>query len=87
MTYVLGHSDAELQRLIVQARLLGPITRRYLHEAGSAPVMRVLDVGCGTGEVTFLLAELLGGVGTVVGVDSATPALIEARERAKARFF
>jgi hypothetical protein len=42
--YVLGHSDVELQRLAPQARLIDPITRRFLVSAGVREGMRVLDV-------------------------------------------
>src|SRR5438309_52627 len=44
-SYVLGHSDRELARLQVQARLIGPITRGFMRDSGIAPGMRVLDVG------------------------------------------
>ena len=65
--YVLGHSDGELARLNAQARLIDPITRQFLRDAGIIPGMRVLDVGCGAGDVTFLAADLVGGAGEVVG--------------------
>ena len=52
-TYVLGHSDREITRLRVQARLLEPATRRFLLEAGLSPGMRVLDIGRGAGDVAF----------------------------------
>jgi NAD(P)-dependent dehydrogenase (short-subunit alcohol dehydrogenase family) len=48
--YVFGHSDSELHRLMRQAAVLAPITRRLLSDAGLPRDMRVLDVGCGTGE-------------------------------------
>jgi hypothetical protein len=57
--YSLGHSDRELERLRVQARLIDPITRRFFVDAGIAPGMRVLDVGSGVGNVAFLAAELV----------------------------
>ena len=82
-SYVLGHSPEELQRLTLQARLLEPITRRVLLAAGVAAGMRVLDVGSGMGDVTFLAAELVGPDGHVVGVDRAPSALAQATERAK----
>lgn len=85
VAYVLGHSDAELLRLTIQARLLEPITRRYLQCAGITPGMRVLDVGCGTGDVALLAAELVSNSGEVVGADRAASAVAVARERAKAR--
>ena len=83
--YVLGHSDRELDRLRVQARLIEPITRRFFVEAGIVPGMRVLDVGSGAGDVAFLAADLVGDTGEVVGVDRAPAALRVARERASAR--
>jgi hypothetical protein len=52
-SYVLGDSDRELDRLSTQARLLEPITRRWLHEAGIVSGMQVLDVGTGAGDVAF----------------------------------
>ncbi len=62
--YVLGHSHRELDRLSTQARLLKPITRRWLRDAGIVPGMQVLDVGSGTGDVAFIAADLVGGTGT-----------------------
>jgi SAM-dependent methyltransferase len=79
---VLGHSDAELDRLAVQARLIEPITRRFFAAAGIARGMRVLDVGSGVGDVAFLAAELVGDLGEVIGIDRAPAALTVARRRA-----
>jgi SAM-dependent methyltransferase len=82
--YVLGHSDRELNRLAVQARLVDPITRGFFHAAGIIAGMRVLDVGSGAGDVAFLAAELVGETGEVVGIDRAPKALAVARERTRA---
>jgi 2-polyprenyl-3-methyl-5-hydroxy-6-metoxy-1,4-benzoquinol methylase len=67
--YVLGHSEREIDRLIAQAGFIEPITRRFFVEAGIAPGMTILDVGCGVGDVAFLAAELVGPSGEVVGID------------------
>lgn len=83
--YVLGHSQRELERLRTQAIWLEPVTRRILEDAGIAPGMRVLDVGSGTGGVSFLAAELVGSTGQVVGVDLAAPAVAAATRAAKQR--
>ena len=85
MAYVLGHSDRELVRLRAQARLIDPISRRFLLEAGIGAGMRVLDVGSGAGDVAFLAAELVGAAGEVVGVDRSAAALEVARARAAER--
>src|SRR5262245_11876763 len=84
-SYALGHSDSELERLTIQARLIDPITRQLFREAGIVPGMRVLDVGCGMGDVSFLVRELVGEAGEVIGLDRATQALASARARAEAR--
>jgi ubiquinone/menaquinone biosynthesis C-methylase UbiE len=83
--YVLGHSDRELDRLNKQARLIDPITRRFLTSAGIVPGMRVLDIGSGAGDVAFLAADLVGAGGEVVGTDRSPAALATARQRADAR--
>ncbi len=83
--YVLGHTAHELERLNLQARLVNPITRQFFLEAGLAPGMRVLDVGCGAGDVSFLVAEIVGDAGEVVGVDIAPTAIATARSRAETR--
>jgi hypothetical protein len=61
--YTLGHTDAELKRPTTQARLIDPITRRFLLSAGIREGMRVLDVGSGAGDVAILLADLVGHKG------------------------
>jgi SAM-dependent methyltransferase len=82
--YVLGHSAQELSRLNAQARLMYPITRRFLEEAGVGVGMRVLDVGSGAGDVAFLAAQLVGSGGEVVGVDRSPDAVSAATAQATA---
>jgi ubiquinone/menaquinone biosynthesis C-methylase UbiE len=82
--YAPGHSERELDRLSAQARLFEPFTRQFFHEAGLGPGMRVLDVGCGSGDVALLAAEFVGPTGSVVGVDRAAAAIGRARARAEA---
>ena len=58
--YILGYSDHEHERLLLQGRILRPYTERFLHAAGLAAGMRVLDVGCGLGDVALLAADIVG---------------------------
>ena len=83
--YAFGRSRAEYDRLIEQAELFRPLTERMLRAAGIARGMRVLDVGCGVGDVSFLVAALVGPEGWVVGVDLDAEALNLAEERMHAR--
>jgi SAM-dependent methyltransferase len=82
--YVLGSSEHEHRRLMAQADLIAPFTRRFLLAAGIGPGMRVLDVGCGPGDVALLAAELVGPDGAVVGVDRDPGVLAVACARAAA---
>jgi tRNA A58 N-methylase Trm61 len=70
-TYTLGHSDAEIQRLLLQGRIYNQHTANALRMAGLQPGMRVLDVGCGPGDVSIVASQLVGPTGTVVGVDAS----------------
>ena len=81
--YVLGHSQPELERLVQQGRFFGELTEHVLHKAGLAAGMRVLDVGCGAGDVSFLAAKFVGPQGTVIGVDRAPEAVATAHRRAQ----
>jgi demethylmenaquinone methyltransferase/2-methoxy-6-polyprenyl-1,4-benzoquinol methylase len=54
--------------------------------SGAKPGDTCLDVCCGSGDLTQLLAERVGATGQVFGVDFAPAQLAIARERAQARF-
>lgn len=80
--YVFGHSQAELDRLVWQAKVLRPFTERLLTTVGLRPDMRVLDIGCGAGDVAMLAAELVGPDGFVLGIDRNGDAVALAQARA-----
>src|ERR1700683_3926459 len=82
--YLLGHSKKELDRLSRQARTYDHLTRRVFHEAGIKAGMRVLDVGCGSGDVSFLGGTIEEDPGEEVGPDRAAAAVERARAHAKA---
>jgi 2-polyprenyl-3-methyl-5-hydroxy-6-metoxy-1,4-benzoquinol methylase len=82
--YILGHTDREHRRLIRQARVLAPATEHFLRDAGIVSGMRVLDVGCGMGDVTMLVAQLVGPQGQVVSIDLDQASISTAQRRATA---
>jgi SAM-dependent methyltransferase len=82
--YVLGHGKSELERLTLQAEYWGDATLDLLQGAGIAPGMRLLDLGCGAGDVSLLAGALVGPSGTVVGIDRSVEAIAAATERARA---
>jgi ubiquinone/menaquinone biosynthesis C-methylase UbiE len=79
--YALGYTDAEQARLIRQAALNAPHTERLFREAGIGPGHRVLDLGSGMGDVSMLVAGLVGASGEVVGIERDAISI----ERAQAR--
>src|SRR3954453_603753 len=83
-TYVLGHADAELQRLAEQSAFYADLTEDAFRRAGLAPGMRVLDVGCGAGDVSLLAAAMVGSAGEVLGIDRSPDAVAPAQRRADA---
>ena len=82
IAYVMGRTDRERRRLLLQASILNPLTERFLLQAGIRPGMRVLDLGCGIGDLALIAARLTGPGGSVVGVDVDDQALEMAESRA-----
>src|SRR5690606_4206862 len=81
--YALGYSEHEFRRLEMQSRIIGDLTEDVLQRAGIRKGMRVLDLGCGVGDVSLLAAWLVGPSGFVLGVDRSADALAAARRRAR----
>jgi ubiquinone/menaquinone biosynthesis C-methylase UbiE len=80
--YILGHEQSEIERLILQSALLRPFTERLFKAAGMRTGMRVLDLGCGPGDVSMLAANLVGSSGSVVGIDRSSDVISVAKRRA-----
>jgi len=78
----MGHTGHERRRLALQGLVLNPLTEQFLRRAGIGPGMRVLEPGCGVGEVLLILARLVGPEGHVTGIDIDGAALEIAGRRA-----
>lgn len=73
MSYTIDERNPERQQLLAQ--LLAPSTREVLARLPRIPNARCLDLGCGQGNTTRLLAEAMGAA-ACVGVEY-DPALVE----------
>jgi ubiquinone/menaquinone biosynthesis C-methylase UbiE len=81
MAYPIGETDAQSRRLITQAQLYNPSTRAFFQAAGIGRGMKVLELGSGVGDVSLVLADLVGPSGRVVGVEVENAAVETARAR------
>jgi ubiquinone/menaquinone biosynthesis C-methylase UbiE len=79
--YVLGESEAEFRRLEMQSAFVRDLTEDVLKRAGLKSGMRVLDIGCGVGDVALLAGELVGPYGSVLGIDRSAAAVKTAERR------
>jgi ubiquinone/menaquinone biosynthesis C-methylase UbiE len=79
--YALGYTNSEHDRLIRQAARISPLLERLFREAGIGPGQRVLDLGSGVGDVSTLVARLVGPSGEVVGIERDAGSIAVARAR------
>jgi ubiquinone/menaquinone biosynthesis C-methylase UbiE len=82
--YVMGHDERERRRLALQASILNPFTDHLLRRAGVSTGMRILDIGCGVGDVSLLAARIVGRSGRVTALDFDGRALDTLQKRASA---
>lgn len=80
-TYTFGDTDVATERLARLARVFAPASRPFLAAAAPDPCSVAVDVGCGPGFSTSLLAEV-SGAHRVVGLDQS----LAFAEHAAARF-
>ena len=67
--YLLGCSDAEKARLKRQSAALAPESDAQFEMIGIKPGERVVDLGCGPGDVLSLLGKRVGPTGSVLGIE------------------
>ncbi|EAQ96716.1 class I SAM-dependent methyltransferase [Congregibacter litoralis] len=68
------------QRDAMMSRMLAPVADALMNHAAVDSARAVLDVGCGGGSETLMLAKRLGPEACVLGVDVSAPLLDVARE-------
>jgi SAM-dependent methyltransferase len=78
----LGHRWVERQHEL--DRMLEPFSQALLDAAAPQAGERVLDIGCGCGTTSLMLAERVGAAGRVLGIDISQPMLAVAREQGAA---
>jgi|GEM_PF-6351443 len=77
---VLFHKFTRYQHLLIQG--LGQHGSKLFECYRPPPGARVVDIGCGMGDTTVRLAELVGSDGEVVGIDCAENFISTSQDRA-----
>ena len=77
--YMFGDTDIAAQRLKVLAAVYAASTRAFLAAAVTGRPQYVVDLGCGPGHTTHLLAAALHGA-HVLGLDNSEPFIALARQ-------
>lgn len=82
--YPIERRPGEIERLELQAAAVAPDAAIMLDRIGVSEGWRCLDIGCGPGGITGLMAERAGRSGQVTGIDMDASFIAHARSRAPA---
>src|SRR5260370_11017300 len=77
--YVLGQSERAARRLEIQDAHFAEASERLLDELALWPNDRVVELGCGPGDLSRRILDRLGEGGVLVGVDGSEGLLAQAR--------
>ncbi len=83
--YILATGSGEVERLRLLQEVYGPQSQALLQRAGLREGLRVVEIGCGSGNISCWLAEQVGSRGSVVGIDNSGDQVEQARQQAKSR--
>jgi SAM-dependent methyltransferase len=83
--YILATGGKDMERLRLLQQVYGPGSEASLKRAGLAAGQRVLEVGCGSGNMACWMAEQVGSTGSVVGIDNSAEQIALACEQARKR--
>ncbi|MCL6093433.1 MAG: class I SAM-dependent methyltransferase [Actinomycetota bacterium] len=79
MNYILGDNETAAKRLKLVADLFAPSTESFLNDTALPQSDLVLDLACGPGHTTRLLAKVLNGTETI-GIDQSVNFIAEAED-------
>ncbi|QBD76414.1 class I SAM-dependent methyltransferase [Ktedonosporobacter rubrisoli] len=84
MMYAFTDTDRAIQRLEVLAEVYEPATRAFLHDSIQEAPASIIDLGCGPGSTTRLLAKTFAAA-QVTGLDLSERTIAYAQQKATAQ--
>ena len=69
--YIIATGNRDHFRLSILNRLYNPGALAYMRRRGLRSGMKVLEIGCGTGEMAIELAKVVGSKGFVFALDNS----------------
>lgn len=83
-TYIIESGKTGSDRLEILANATWEFSKRFLESSGLAPQMKVLDIGCGNGEIARRYSsELMAQKGSITGIDKDLVSIQIAKEKFK----
>jgi SAM-dependent methyltransferase len=82
LSFGLGDTASEATKLRLKVIPVPALGEDVLRDSGVRRGMRVLDLECGAGNATLLIAKLVGPTGLVVGIDESAELIDVAQRRA-----
>jgi SAM-dependent methyltransferase len=83
--YILATGGKDIERLRLLHEVYGPGTEALFRRVGLGKGMRVVEVGCGSGNIACWVAEQVGPSGHVVAIDNSPGQIEQARAQAQTR--
>jgi SAM-dependent methyltransferase len=83
--YILATGGKDVKRLRLLHEIYGPGTEALFHRVGLRDGLRVVDVGCGSGNIACWVAEQIQPNGRVLAIDVSGDQIEQARRQAQRR--
>src|SRR5262249_26701396 len=83
--YILATGGKDVKRLRLLHEVYGPGTEALLRRVGLRDGQRIVEVGCGSGNIACWVAQQIAPSGSVVAIDFARDQIEQARRQAQSR--
>jgi 2-polyprenyl-3-methyl-5-hydroxy-6-metoxy-1,4-benzoquinol methylase len=83
--YILATGGRDVKRLRLLHEVYGPGTEALFHRVGLRAGQRVVEIGCGSGNIACWVAQQIAPSGSVMALDIASDQIEQARQQAQIR--